>query len=293
MSRSKESHLTTSLSLKDKIIIYYDLTAPAYRNWGECSGRKGIYALHSGFYPEGIKTDHRQSVLNMTQKIIDLTQVWSGQTILDAGCGTGEVVFEIASQFPNVQVWGINIVPRQLTTAQDFKEREGIKNVNFALQDYMRTGFAANTFERVIFCESFAHASDKKVLMEETKRILKPKGRVAVADLFLTPDKLTSEQEILLSDFQEGWLVPNVVQLDTLVSWLTSLGFKNIISTEATKNVTPSSERMMRNAALRLKEGVEAPEIVTKSRKACVAQYSLLKNGVLSYHFISFEIVKE
>jgi len=65
----------------------------------------------SGFYPEGVSIDHRQSILDVTQKIIELAQISSNQLILDAGCGTGDITFEIAPQFPKSQVIGINIAP--------------------------------------------------------------------------------------------------------------------------------------------------------------------------------------
>lgn len=278
-------------ALKEKELIkrvnnYYHASGSAYRNWGAHPTRGGIYAIHSGYYPEESKTDHFQSLENMRQKIVELAQIKPRQLILDAGCGTGDIAFEIALRFPDVRIVGINVVLDQLTTTQAFKLKQRVENTSFILQDYSKTAFPDSIFDRVIFCESLAHAFDKKAVLQETKRLLKPEGMVIIADVFLLKERPEREQKALISDYQEGWIIPNVIQIKEFTSWLIELGFENIRVTDRTENSLPSAKHMADHAAFRLQQEPYANEILTKSRKTCIAIYKLLKQKVFGAFFI-------
>jgi cyclopropane fatty-acyl-phospholipid synthase-like methyltransferase len=99
---------------------YYEQTEKAYNNWGKDIQREGIYALHCGYEIPGEKIDHLESVKRLTKEVIQFSQIQDNDKILDAGCGTGAVAFEIKSQYPGVQVHGINLAQNQLQTAISF-----------------------------------------------------------------------------------------------------------------------------------------------------------------------------
>ena len=109
-------------------------------------------------------------------------QVESGHAVLDAGCGTGSVTFPIAKAHPGARLFPVSLSRSQLEIAQRYARRAGMRNVFLSEQSFTRTGFADATFDRIFFAESFCHAPDKPTTIREVARILKPGGKLLIAD---------------------------------------------------------------------------------------------------------------
>jgi ubiquinone/menaquinone biosynthesis C-methylase UbiE len=93
--------------------------------------------------------------------------------------------------------------------------------------DYHRTDIAPDTFDVVIAIESIAHSSTKERVLAEAFRLLKPCGRLAIADGFFGKhkDALTEhEQQIACSCF-EGVHVPPLRERYEFEEWLAEVGF--------------------------------------------------------------------
>jgi len=116
---------------------------------------------------------------------------------------------------------------------------------------------------------------NQKTLLKETRRILKPRGRAVISDVFLITHKLNSNQRELITALKQGFIVPNVIHIKRFISWLKNLGFENIEVVNVTKDTLPLAEYMARHASLRLEQNQGADEVITRSRKACIATYSL------------------
>jgi ubiquinone/menaquinone biosynthesis C-methylase UbiE len=265
---------------------FYEEAASAFHNWGQDLQREGVYALHCGYYPEGEPIGHHEAVKLLTLKVIEFAQIKPGLKILDAGCGTGSVTFEIAAQFPDVEVHGINIAFHQLRNAQDFRNRERVANASFSLQDYLSTAFTDNSFDRAIFCESFTHAYDKGTLLEEVGRILERERVLVISDVFLKKKNLSNEEKTLLHQVEEGIFLPSFLEIDQFLNLLEGLGFREVEMIDATENILPSTKSMADHASLRLKQNPDASDVIIDGRYACMAVDVLMKEGVFGYFLI-------
>ncbi|MBL4607565.1 MAG: methyltransferase domain-containing protein [Pseudomonadales bacterium] len=225
---------------EQEIIKYYEDCDIDYRLVWQTGNN---FSLHYGYY-DADHTRHKTAVLNMNRILAQKAGIKDGDKILDAGCGIGGSCLWLANHY-DVECTGINICEFQLKKARKLsKERNLDSRVNYQVRSFLETGFEDNTFDVVWGMESVCYAENKKEFLEEAYRILKPGGRVAVADGFLndiTPEK---RYEGMLHDWLDGWAVPHLWGQERFKKDLADVGFKNIDFTDASKNVVPSSHRM-------------------------------------------------
>lgn len=269
---------------------YFDTTAPGYKAWGSLPEKEGIYALHCGFHPQGLESNHQESIRLMTQRVIDTAEINHGQIILDAGCGVGDITFDIAARNPTTIVVGITISEDQIYIASAYKKTHQIYNAHFSVMDFSALGFLENSFDRIIFCESFCYAPDKKLILKELSRVLRHNGSIVIADGFFTHEKLTQQEAKQYEVVRKGWLIPNFVSIELFTHWLKEAGFGSVKAENITRNILPSSERMMLNAVQRFSEETVMPDVIKNNREACIAQYNLAKDGTLTYYLISAQL---
>lgn len=79
---------------------------------------------------ELFKEDHKFFI----KKIKERTSTNSSMSLHDAGCGNGELLYQIKKQFPNWKLSGSDFTPKFIETAKKF---EGLKNVEFETRDLM------------------------------------------------------------------------------------------------------------------------------------------------------------
>lgn len=224
-----------------RITAYYRTYGSIYKKGGIDLDRKELYGLHTGYQDSDLKSNESASKL-MERKIIREADLRNGQRVLDAGCGTGTLVFEIASLYPNTKVYGIDILQEHLEIAGRY--RADFHNVLLSRQDYLNLAFRNNFFDRIFFCESLVYAQDKNKLLSETYRTLKPEGKVIIADIFMLNVNLTEKEKLDLSNFNEEVGIPSFENLHLFIQKLQQLGFQNISFQDLTGNLssTISSE---------------------------------------------------
>ncbi len=272
------------ITQKDKAADYYDQTIRLYRLFWH--GDKS-YALHYGFWDKDTK-NRQDTQLNENKFLAHLVGISSGAKILDAGCGIGGSAIWLAQNF-NVHVTGITISKLQLAKAKKLAIEHGLEaQLEFDLQDFLRTKFPDNSFDIVWAIESVCHAEDKRDFLAEAHRILKPRGKLIVADGFLKRDIKRSEERDY-KKFIEGFALPNIAKMEDFKSSMKELGFKNIISQDKTKDVKRSSEIIYRGslstyplAKILCKLGLLS-EAAFRNSWAGIAQYRLVKSGAAGY----------
>lgn len=235
------NNMNTSKESIGRVTKHYKTYGHIYKNGGIDLVRNGLYGMHTGYRDDNLKINESASKL-MERKMIEEADLRDGQQILDAGCGTGTLVFEIASSYPNTKVYGIDLLEEHLGIADKYKA--DFHNVLLSRQDYLNLAFRDNSFDRIFFCESLVHAQDKNKLLSEVRRTLKPGGKIIVVDMFMLNDNLTEKENLDLSNFNEEVGIPNFENLYIFVQRLQRLGFQNISFQDLTDNLssTISSE---------------------------------------------------
>jgi ubiquinone/menaquinone biosynthesis C-methylase UbiE len=106
--------------------------------------------------------------------------------VLDVAAGTGHVARGLA---PRVRaVVAVDATAAMLETGRAEAARAGLSNVVFMRADAAELPFLAGSFDVVVSRFAVHHFEDPAVQVAEMRRVLRPGGRLAVADLVADPD---------------------------------------------------------------------------------------------------------
>lgn len=268
-----------------QIAEYYDKTLPFYKIFWH--GDDESYALHYGFWDKDTKSV-KEALLNENKFLADILKISFDIKILDAGCGIGGSTIWLAKNF-DVSVAGITLSEKQLEKARQLAKNHGVQGrVEFHLQDFLNTKFPNDYFDIVWAIESVCHAENKKEFLQEAHRILKPEGKIIVADGVLKRDVRDSEKEIY-KDFLDGLVLPNLAKIDDFENWMKEVGFRNVRFWDKTEEVKPSSKILYRRtlmlhpfAKILHRFGLIS-SAVFKNGPAGIAQYKLVQTGAGGY----------
>ncbi|HEX4818231.1 MAG TPA: methyltransferase domain-containing protein [Nonomuraea sp.] len=172
--------------------------------------------LHFGYWkdlPQG--GSMAEASRRMTQLMIDKLGVGAGRRVLDVGCGTGGPALDLAAA-TGAEVVGIDLNERHVRLAGELAGRRRLADrVSFHRGDAARLAFASGSFDGAWMLESFFHMPDQARVLREIARVLRPGGRLAIANLVQrTP--LSDERNAAL---EELWRVGHVAALLPLADY--------------------------------------------------------------------------
>lgn len=267
----------------EEIVKYYDTCEDDYRKLWNLNES---LALHAGFWDE---TVHNLSgaLMRENEVLANMCNITQNDRVLDAGCGIGGSSIFLGEKI-GCNVTGISISAKQVETATKLADERGLSElVNFQVMDYCNTSFPDESFDVVWAIESVCHAHDKKLFIKEAYRILKPGGRLIVADGFTTATNNISSQS--MKKWLSGWAVDSLAS-DTLFNeYLIDYGFHHIEINDMTKLVMPSSKRLFYISLptwilsklgefIRLRTSIQTGNI-----RGAFYQYITLKNNLWNY----------
>ena len=114
--------------------------------------------------------------------MVDALELQAGHEVLELAAGTGEVGFLAAEQIaPGGTLISSDFVPEMITAAQARAERLGITNVRFRQIDAEGIDQPAATLDGVLCRWGYMLMADGEAALQETRRVLKPGARVALA----------------------------------------------------------------------------------------------------------------
>jgi tocopherol O-methyltransferase len=276
-------------SLAEQIVGYYDETWIDYRMlWLNPDN----LAVHFGYTDERTR-GHTDALTNMNRVLADRVDIQPGERVLDAGCGVGGSSLWLARE-RGARCVGITLAPRQVAMARHYAARRGLSgSVQFQVADFTATPFPAGSFDVVWAIESLCHAADKAAFYREAARLLRPGGRVVVADFIRVARPLDPVGERLLREWLSGWAVPDIDTSGEHLDHLAAAGFAGIRLDDATAHTRPSLRRLYRMAywtyplaVLGRVTGIRSP-VQHGNVIASLRQYQALCHGAWFYGILS------
>ena len=166
-----------------------DSVAQAYDRWTNDQLLERLWGdhIHLGYYRDsGLGRPRHQDFRAAKETFVHELVRWSGldqlppgSTVLDVGCGIGGSARILASDY-GFQVLGISISPAQIARATALTPA-GLR-CRFAVMDALALEVADASIDAVWSVEACPHMPDKQRYADELLRVLKPGGRLAVAD---------------------------------------------------------------------------------------------------------------
>jgi tocopherol O-methyltransferase len=230
------------LFTNEDISRYYDLSETHYRRiWMLDRSR----SLHYGYWDDQTKTFH-EALLRINKILADIAGIKPGEKILDAGCGVGGSSMWLAKEI-GCKVVGVSLNQRQINKSSQFAQQSGLQeNVVFEKKDYQNTGFENGSFDVIWGIESICYSNDKKKFLMEAHRLLKPGGRIIIADFFKQTN-LTTKNEELVKEFANCWAITSFATRQEFEEGLKAAGFINIKFINITQNILPSAKKLYRS----------------------------------------------
>jgi SAM-dependent methyltransferase len=117
------------------------------------------------------------------RRLLDRAAVAAGEAVLDIGCGTGTLAIELKQRTPGARVTGLDADAAVLRRARRKAAGEGVAiDLVEALSTQMP--FADATVDVVLSSLFFHHLDhdSKRATLSEVARVLRPGGRLHVAD---------------------------------------------------------------------------------------------------------------
>ena len=202
-------------------------------------------SMHYGFWDQTTRT-HRQALLNENRVVAELAAICGADRVADFGCGYGATAVWLASHV-GCRVHGITLSEEQVEDANRLAGKHHVAHLTeFSQADYHQSGLPAGSFDVVIAIESLAHSSQKECVLREAFRVLKPGGRIAVADGFFGKPwtQLSDREQEIARNCFAGVHVPPLPERFEFEAWLSSAGFIGVEWDDRTQAILPTARRV-------------------------------------------------
>lgn len=268
---------------RDEIVDYYDNCEVDYRLLWRLDR---CLSLHYGYWDE---TTERvsEALIREIEILSQRAGISADDRVLDAGCGVGGSAIWLANEV-KCAVTGITLSAHQVEECCKNAEARGVaENTEFQVADFTATGFDDASYDVVWAIESVCHAENKQDFINEAFRLLKPGGRLILADFFATKDDFNAEEQKLMDDWLSGWSVKSLAYTPDFHSGLQAAGFSDIDYQNATDNVRPSAKELYQYSVAVQKASETATFGRTERQdgnvRAVYCQYPALEEGLWSY----------
>jgi tocopherol O-methyltransferase len=271
----------------EDITNYYDHTETHYRQFWKMEESMG---LHYGIWDDKTKS-LAEAIVNTNRQLAFLGKISASDKVLDAGCGVGGSAIFLAKYF-GCEVTGITLSQRQVRTATRFASQNGVSNLaSFEQMDYTKTRFPDAHFDVVWAIESMQTATDKSLFFKEMRRVLKPGGRLLIADVFKEGDWKITETPVMQT-MLNGWAMSDVLNIAELTELAKTHNFAPAKNVDVTPHVRKSILKY-RWFALAGMVGTKwynlfhnATHFSKTHYKTGLAQYRGWKQGLWSYRLV-------
>lgn len=173
-------------------------------------------------------------------KFLSWLALSSGKTLLEAGCGAGGPALRAAAR-SGCSVVGVDAHEQAISTAHSLAAQRGLSAVaKFFVADMsQKLAFPDATFEAITCIDAINHFPDRRGVIAEWARLLKPGGRLLFTDPIIVTGPLTNAEISVRSSTGFYLFVPLGYDETTLAQ----CGLQLLISENRTRSMAEIGER--------------------------------------------------
>lgn len=220
-------------SVKDNVKKYYGSIASNVEKSGSsscCCSSSCCGDINSSiFYKEENLKDLPEEAVNASLGCaapLLFANIQVGEVVLDLGSGGGIDVLQASKLVGKKgKVYGLDMTDEMLNLANKNKEKLGVDNVEFIKGYIEEIPLMDNSIDVIISNCVINLSEDKYKSLLEAYRVLKPGGRIAIADIVTIKDV----PEIIRKNV-EMWVgcIAGTIKIEEYKEILEKVGFKNI-----------------------------------------------------------------
>jgi cyclopropane fatty-acyl-phospholipid synthase-like methyltransferase len=179
----------------DSVAAYFDLITDDARLFYDDN-------FHFGFFHQGATT-LKGGLDTHTDMVATMAELEGAKRVLDIGCGIGAPAIRIARQYQGEHhITGINISHEQVKQGKALiAEHQLCDRIHIQHGNALKLDFADNSFDSILCLEVAGdicvNEEQKKTLLQEMFRVLKPGGHVGFSDLVFTRAPTVAEDAIM------------------------------------------------------------------------------------------------
>jgi ubiquinone/menaquinone biosynthesis C-methylase UbiE len=187
-------------------------------------------------YVHGYGTPEQERLVEQAEHwrdrlIRDGTQLDPGTRLLEIGCGAGAVLAVLGQEYPGVQLFGVDLEPKQLAFAHEHLERAGVE-ATLLEADALALPFADESFDHVWMMWLLEHIADPPAALREARRVLVPGGAITAIEVDYSTCRAhpsTPAIEALIRAMTQGMAAAGWSDAGTrLPGWLREVGFREV-----------------------------------------------------------------
>jgi tocopherol O-methyltransferase len=258
-------------AVKSRIHRYFSDTTKDYLKY---YGTRKHHHMHYGFdrdlpkgaSPTGNLTRYLAKLAGLPSRFSSGSEGQRSARLLDAGCGMGGSSILLARESGALCV-GINLVEEHARIATAFAHADAAKwgtpaetphavtpvdpnlprtPARFVANDYTTPAFKDGTFDVIWALESFCYAPDKEAWICGMVPLLKPGGRLVIADGFSGRAPANAAETRAFAMFLKGWAVPHFCSFDDMKMWGARAGLEVAHAEDITPDVLPHAWKIFR-----------------------------------------------
>jgi SAM-dependent methyltransferase len=187
-------------------------------------------------YVHGYGTPEQERLVEQAEHwrdrlIRDGTELERGTRLLEVGCGVGAVLAVLGQEYPGLELFGVDIEPKQLAFAQTHLERSGVE-ATLREADALALPFDDEFFDHVWMMWFLEHVHDPPAVLREARRVLVPGGMITAIEVDYSTcraEPSTPAIEALVGAMVRGMAASGWSDAGTrLPGWLREAGFRDV-----------------------------------------------------------------
>ena len=192
-----------------------------------------VYLKYVGTSLQAVQLSHsRKNTTKATNLYLaSRAGIQPGHRVLDCGCGVCGPSIDIALHTQDVEINAITLSEVQAKMAKSLIQRARLSTrIRVYRSDYHFLPFSDSSFDVVFFFESTGYAYDHQRLFREVFRVLRPRGKLYIKDVYFTSkEDVSYEEKQEMVEFDRIF-AQKTSTLEEHVSTISNAGFEEIRS---------------------------------------------------------------